>query len=69
MTMYRVTTTLSQRQLVDYLDANSAVDAKIEVVNDDAPPAIPATAIYQPARAKRKRRTKAEMEAATAQAA
>ena len=34
MTMYRVTATLSQRELINYLDANGAVDVKIEVIPD-----------------------------------
>lgn len=64
MTMYRVTTTLSQRELIDYLDANGAVDVKIEVVEDNPAEDTP---INLP-RERRKRRTKAEMAAAEASA-
>jgi hypothetical protein len=67
--MYRVTATLSQRQLIDYLDANGAVEVKIEVVGDQPAPATsspPATG-FVPRALKRKRRTRAEMEQARAQ--
>lgn len=45
MTMYRVTATLSQRQLIDYFDANGVVEVKIEVVADQ-PTSDMAKAIY-----------------------
>ena len=32
MTMYRVSATFSQRELIDFIDANGTVDLKIEAV-------------------------------------
>ena len=34
MTMYRVSATFSQRELIDFIDANGTVDLKIEAVPD-----------------------------------
>jgi hypothetical protein len=62
MTMYRVTTTLSQRELVDYLAAVGSVDVKIEVVNDSsAPKSVSADQPATPRPPRRKRRTKAQI--------
>ena len=50
MTMYRVSATFSQRELIDFIDANGTVDLKIEAVpdavsqGDDNPVATPARA-------------------------
>jgi hypothetical protein len=69
MTMYRVTATLSQRQLIDYLDANGAVEVKIEVVGDQPAPTAASTAPgFTPRALKRRRRTRAEIEHDRAQA-
>ena len=34
MTMYRVSATFSQRELIDFIDANGTVDLKIEAIQD-----------------------------------
>ena len=53
MTMYRVSATFSQRELIDFIDANGTVDLKIEAVQDTGQDDV--VAKEAPARASRAR--------------
>jgi hypothetical protein len=56
MTTYRVTATLNQKQLIDYLDANRSVDVQIEVVPDLVGESTPQPVLRSPVTKKKTER-------------
>lgn len=70
MRMYRVELTLNQRDLMEFIDQNPGYKALVTAVESEkAAQAEPTEPVYKPQRQVRKRRTKAQMAAAMAEAA